>query len=261
MDIISAIILGIVEGLTEFLPVSSTGHMILTSHFLGLEQTQTLKCFEVVIQLGSILAVVWAFKERLVSDFSLWIKLVIGFIPTAIIGFLAYKHIKELFDPNTVAYMLIIGGIIFIIVELFQKRPSYTPTTNHLHNLSYKQALIIGLSQCLAMIPGTSRSGATIITGLLCGLNREVAARFSFLLAIPTMLAAATYDSYKNRDIFITNLDQIWIFLLGSAVAFIVALAIIKLFLHFVAKFSYISFGVYRIILGIIFLVFAPNVI
>ncbi|MBR2149016.1 MAG: undecaprenyl-diphosphatase, partial [Campylobacter sp.] len=104
-------------------------------------------------------------------------------------------------------------------------------------------------------------SGATIITGLLCGLNREVAARFSFLLAIPTMLAAATYDSYKNRDIFITNLDQIWIFLLGSAVAFIVALAIIKLFLHFVAKFSYISFGVYRIILGIVFLVFAPNVI
>lgn len=254
MDIISAIILGIVEGLTEFLPVSSTGHMILTSHFLGLEQTQILKCFEVIIQLGSILAVVWAFKERLTSDISLWIKLIIGFIPTAIIGFLAYKHIKELFNPNTVAYMLIIGGIIFIIVELFHKRPSYTPSTIHLHNVSYNQAFIIGLSQCLAMIPGTSRSGSTIITGLLCGLSREVAARFSFLLAIPTMLAATIYDSYKNREIFATNLDQIWIFLTGATVAFIVALIVIKLFLRFVAHFSYISFGIYRIILGLAFL-------
>ena len=254
MDIISAIILGIIEGLSEFLPISSTGHMILTSHFLGLEQTQILKCFEVVIQLGSILAVVWAFKERLTSDISLWIKLIIGFIPTAIIGFLAYKYIKELFNPNTVAYMLIIGGIIFIIVELFHKRPSYTPSTIHLHSISYNQALIIGLSQCLAMIPGTSRSGSTIITGLLCGLSREAAARFSFLLAIPTMLAATIYDSYKNREIFATNLDQIWIFLTGAAVAFIVALIVIKLFLRFVAHFSYISFGVYRIVLGVAFL-------
>ena len=258
MDIISAIILGIVEGLTEFLPVSSTGHMILISHFLGLEQTQTLKCFEVVIQLGSILAVVWAFRERLSSDIWLWIKLIIGFIPTAIIGFLAYKYIKELFNPNTVAYMLIIGGVVFIIVELFQKRPNYTPSTINLHELSFVKAFIIGLSQCLAMIPGTSRSGSTIITGLLCGLSREVAARFSFLLAIPTMVAATFYDSYKNRDIFIANLDQIWIFLLGGVVAFVVALIVIGLFLRFVAKFSYISFGIYRIILGVAFLVFAP---
>lgn len=261
MDIISAIILGIVEGLTEFLPISSTGHMILTSHFLGLEQTQALKCFEVVIQLGSILAVVWVFRQRLTSDIDLWIKLMIGFIPTAIIGFLAYKYIKELFDPITVAYMLIIGGVVFIIVELFHKRPSYTPKTTTLHELSSMQAFIIGLSQCLAMVPGTSRSGATIVTGLLCGLDREVAARFSFLLAIPTMIAATTYDSYKNREFFATNIDQIYIFLLGGFVAFLVALVVIKLFLKFVAHFSYISFGIYRIVLGLAFLFFAPSII
>ncbi|AGZ82069.1 undecaprenyl-diphosphate phosphatase [Campylobacter fetus] len=256
MDFLSAIILGIVEGLTEFLPVSSTGHMILSAKLLGLEQTSVLKCFEVVIQLGSILAVVFMFFDRLKEDFNLWIKLMVGFVPTAIIGFLAYKHIKALFEPNTVAYMLIIGGIVFIVVELWHKKINYEGDTKTLHEVSFKQAFIIGLSQCFAMVPGTSRSGSTIITGLLCGLSREVAARFSFLLAIPTMFAATAYDTYKNVDIFVQNVNAMWMFLLGGFIAFVVAFVVIKLFLKFVSKFSYISFGIYRIVLGSVFLIY-----
>ncbi|AJB45795.1 undecaprenyl-diphosphate phosphatase [Campylobacter fetus] len=256
MDFLSAIILGIVEGLTEFLPVSSTGHMILSAKLLGLEQTSVLKCFEVVIQLGSILAVVFMFFDRLKEDFNLWIKLMVGFVPTAIIGFLAYKHIKALFEPSTVAYMLIIGGIVFIVVELWHKKINYEGDTKTLHEVSFKQAFIIGLSQCFAMVPGTSRSGSTIITGLLCGLSREVAARFSFLLAIPTMFAATAYDTYKNVDIFVQNVNAMWMFLLGGFIAFVVAFVVIKLFLKFVSKFSYISFGIYRIVLGSVFLIY-----
>ncbi|OCR95510.1 UDP pyrophosphate phosphatase [Campylobacter fetus subsp. testudinum] len=256
MDFLNAIILGIVEGLTEFLPVSSTGHMILSAKLLGLEQTSVLKCFEVVIQLGSILAVVFMFFDRLKEDFNLWIKLMVGFVPTAIIGFLAYKHIKALFEPSTVAYMLIIGGIVFIVVELWHKKINYEGDTKTLHEVSFKQAFIIGLSQCFAMVPGTSRSGSTIITGLLCGLSREVAARFSFLLAIPTMFAATAYDTYKNVDIFVQNVNAMWMFLLGGFIAFVVAFVVIKLFLKFVSKFSYISFGIYRIVLGSVFLIY-----
>ena len=167
MNIFDAVILGIVEGLTEFLPVSSTGHMILAAKLMGLQQTDTLKCFEVVIQLGSILAVVAMFYKRLLVDFKLWCKLVVGFIPTAAIGFLLYKSIKSLFAPQTVAYALIGWGIIFIAVELFRKARPRESELEHLDQISYVQAFIIGLSQCFAMVPGTSRSGATIIAGLL----------------------------------------------------------------------------------------------
>ena len=256
MTIFDTIILGIVEGLTEFLPVSSTGHLILTSHLLNLEQTDTLKCFEVVIQLGSILAVVFMFFKRLRQDFWLWVKLGIGFVPTAAIGFLAYDYIKAFFRADTTAYMLIIWGVIFIIVEIFKKKkPTFNETSN-LDEISFKQAFIIGLSQCFAMIPGTSRSGATIIIGLLSGLSRKTAASFSFLLAIPTMFAATFYDTYKNLNIFKENLSQIWLFLIGGFVAFVVALLAINLFLKFVSKFDYIPFGIYRIIIGIVFLFF-----
>lgn len=256
MDFLSAVILGFVEGLTEFLPVSSTGHMILSAKLLNLTQNDTLKCFEVVIQLGSILAVVAMFFKRLKNDFSLWIKLIIGFVPTGIIGFLLYKHIKNLFEPSTVAYALIVGGVIFIIIELWHKKISYQSSTNDISDISYKQAFIIGLSQCLAMIPGTSRSGSTIVAGLLCGLSRKTAAAFSFLLAVPTMFAATFYDSFKNREIFINNSDNILIFLLGGFVAFVVAYAVIKIFMDFLSKFSYISFGIYRILIGFVFLIF-----
>lgn len=256
MDIINAVILGVVEGLTEFLPISSTGHLILTSHLLNLEQTSVLKCFEVSIQLGSILAVVFLFFNKLRQDIDIWIRLAIGFIPTGIVGLLLYKYIKNLFSPNVTAYMFIFWGVIFIVVEILNKNDKIKTTTINLSDITYKQSFLIGLSQCFAMIPGTSRSGATIIAGLIAGLDRKTAAIFSFLLAIPTMFAATIYDSYKNRNIFIQNADNVLIFLIGAFVAFIVALFAIKIFLKFVSKFDYIPFGVYRIVVGLIFLLF-----
>lgn len=256
MSIIDAVILGIVEGLTEFLPVSSTGHLILTAGLLNLEQTDTLKCFEVVIQLGSILAVVFTFFERLKRDKQLWIKLIIGFLPTAAIGYLLYSHIKSLFSQNVVVYMLIIWGVIFIVVELLRKKNPPENEILTLDGISYEQAFFIGLSQCFAMVPGTSRSGATIIAGLLSGLNRQTAAAFSFLLAVPTMFAATFYDTYKNREIFAANMDNIQLFLLGGFVAFLVALFAIKMFLKFVSRFDYIPFGIYRILVAFAFIFF-----
>ncbi|QKF64208.1 undecaprenyl-diphosphate phosphatase [Campylobacter corcagiensis] len=259
MGIIEAIILGIVEGLTEFLPVSSTGHLILASDVLGLdlEGSDLLKCFIVAIQLGSILAIVFLFFDRLRQDLTLWIKLMVGFVPTAVIGLLLYKSIKSLFNPEVVAYMLIIWGIIFIVVELMRKKyPPYKKEVANIDDISFKQAFIVGLSQCLAMVPGTSRSGATIITGLLSGLSRKVAAEFSFLLAIPTMFSATFFDIYKNLDEFALNLEYVWLFLVGGVVAFVVAIVAVKFFLKFVSRFDYIPFGIYRIIVGFIFLIF-----
>jgi len=256
MGIFEAIILGIVEGLTEFLPISSTGHMILAAKLLGLDQeSAAVKCFEVVIQLGSILAVLFIYSEKLRNSLNLWLKLALGFLPTAIIGFLLYKFIKDAFNETIVAYMLILYGVIFIIVELFLRRNAgKMALTDEIEKITFKQAFLIGISQCLAMIPGTSRSGVTIIAGLLCGLSRSAAASFSFLLAIPTMAAATLYDTYKNHEIFAHNSDLIPVFLLGGVVAFFVAFVTIKIFLKFVSKFDYIPFGIYRILVGILFL-------
>jgi len=252
MDIIHSIIFGIVEGLTEFLPVSSTGHLILTAKLMGLDQTSFQKSFEIIIQLGSILAVIFAFKDKIFKSIELWKRLIVAFLPTAILGFTLYKIIKSLFSPYTVAYMLIIGGILFLIVEYFYKEKEHH--IDKVDKVSFKQAFLIGLFQSLAMIPGTSRSGATIIGGLLIGLKRKTAAEFSFLLAIPTMLAATSYDILKNYQEFDTS--NISALIVGFITAFIVALIIIKWFLNFIKKHSFISFGIYRIILGIIFLVF-----
>ncbi len=247
MDIFQAIMMGIVEGLTEFLPISSTGHMILAGHFLQIDQeSDFVKTFEVAIQLGSILAVVFVLYQKLIKGFDIWLKLMVGFVPTGLIGFLVYKHIKTLFHPQTVAYMLIIGGIVFLWIELRKKNESYKKQS--FEEISYKEALLVGLCQSLAMIPGTSRSGATIVAGLLLGFSRALAAEFSFMLAIPTMVAATGYDLYKNYAIL--NMQNLWILLIGGAVAFVVAFISIKLFLGFVSRFNYIPFGIYRIFLG-----------
>ncbi len=250
MGIFEAIMLGILEGLTEFLPISSTGHLILASHLMGIEQTAAHKSFEVAIQLGSIFAVIFVYFKKLFGDFSLMKKLAVAFVPTGLLGLFLYKHIKALFAPETVAFMLIIGGIVFIVLEYF-----YKPKEHHIQSvdaISYKQALIIGFAQSVSMIPGTSRSGATIIGGLLTGLSRKTAVEFSFLLAVPTMIVATCYDVYKNFSTFgggdISNLVA------GFLVAFLVAMLAIKWFLKFVAKFSFVPFGIYRIILGVVFL-------
>jgi undecaprenyl-diphosphatase len=250
MEWFDALILGIVEGVTEFLPVSSTGHLILASKLMGIEQTEVHKTFEVVIQLGSILAVIFAFKEKIFHSIELWKRLIVGFIPTAVLGFTLYKIIKSLFAPETVAYMLIIGGLIFIVVELFYKEKAHH--VGHIEQVSYKQAFLIGLFQSLAMVPGTSRSGATIIGGLLIGLRRKTATEFSFLLAVPTMLAATAYDILKHHSEF--DFSDAQALGVGFVTAFVVALVIIKWFLAFIKKHTFIPFGIYRIIVGLIFL-------
>lgn len=253
MDIIHAIILGIVEGLTEFLPISSTGHLILTSQILKLANTEFLKTFEISIQLGSILAVVFVMRKKLALTYDLTAKLAISFIPTGVIGFLLYKHIKDLFSIYTVGIMLILGGLAFIIIELIFKlkkqRGIMIERKFSFKDIGYKDAFLIGLSQSLAMIPGTSRSGATIFCALLLGCSRALSAEFSFVLAIPTMLAATGYDLVKNHALLDKN--HLIILLLGGVSAFVSAIFAIKIFLNLIKKFSYSWFGIYRIALGI----------
>ena len=252
MTIIDAIILGFVEGLTEFLPISSTGHLIVISSFLGLEQTNAHKTFEVAIQLGSILAVLFLFAKRLLVDKMLWVKIIIAFLPTAIFGFLFYKTIKSLFGMESVAIMLIIGGFIFLIVEYFRRNHDDSKDKT-IDELSIKEALTIGLFQSLSMVPGTSRSGATMIGGLFAGLSRKSAAEFSFLLAIPTMFVATFYDLYKNRNEMI--IDDYSLLAVGFVTAFVVAFFTVKAVMNFLTTHTFIVFGIYRIIFGILLLI------
>jgi undecaprenyl-diphosphatase len=252
MTIIDAIILGFVEGLTEFLPISSTGHLIVISQFLGLEQTNAHKTFEVAIQLGSILAVLFLFAKRLLVDKMLWVKIIIAFLPTAIFGFLFYKTIKSLFGSESVAIMLIIGGFIFLIVEYFRRNHDDSKDKT-INDLSIKEALTIGLFQSLSMVPGTSRSGATMIGGLFAGLSRKSAAEFSFLLAIPTMFVATFYDLYKNRSEMI--IDDYSLLTIGFVTAFVVAFFTVKAVMNFLTTHTFVVFGIYRIIFGILLLV------
>lgn len=248
MDFIHAILLGITEGLTEFLPISSTGHMILLAKLMQLQQSDFLKTFEVAIQFGSILAVAILFFEKLKNP-QLIAKLILAFIPTGFLGLTLYPLIKNSFHPTIVAYMLIFGGIVFLIIEYLYKPQHRIQSPDE---VSYKQAFFIGIFQSLAIIPGTSRSGSSIIGGLLLGLSRKCSAEFSFLLAIPTIFAATGYDLYKNLDLLDSlNLNLL---LVGSFVSFLTALCVIKLFLKFITAFGYGVFGIYRIFLGSVFL-------
>lgn len=249
-----AFILGIVEGLSEFLPISSTGHLILASALMKLKQTEAHKVFEVTIQLGAMLAVVHVYRRQLLNRIDLLKKVCFGFLPTGVLGYLLYKIVKTLFQPSLVSYMLIAGGLVFIIIELRMKRIS--ATTHTLEEISYRQAFSIGAIQSLSMIPGVSRSGATIMGGLLVGLDRKDAAEFSFLLALPTMLAATCYDVYKNYSVF--NLADWQNLLIGFVVSFIFAVVAIKALLRFITSHTFIPFGVYRIVIGLLFLLFLP---
>ncbi len=251
MDIIHAVILGIIEGITEFLPISSTGHLIVGSELLGLPQTKANKAFEVIIQLSAILAVIANYKDKFhPKHFQLWIKLFIAFLPIAIIGFLFSHQIKALFSVQVVAIMFIIGGIIFLILEYFQK--NRVPRTLDVEDISIKQAALIGIAQVFAVIPGTSRAGSTIVGALLAGLSRKASAEFSFLLALPVLAAASGYDFLKHYKEFsgadFTSLA------IGFVVSFIVAYFTMKLFIRFLEKFTFVTFGVYRILFGIILL-------
>ena len=248
MTTLEAVILGVVEGLTEFLPISSTGHLILVSNLLGIQQTEQHKAFEVSIQLGSILAVVFLYFKKFL-DTNLMKRILIAFIPTGILGFVLYKIIKSLFNPYIVVFMLVFGGLLLILIELYHKNKSYD--INSIYEVPYQKAFLIGVFQSLAMVPGTSRSGATIVGGLLLGLDRKTAAEFSFMLAVPTMFMATFYDVYKNRSNF--NLSDWENLIVGFVVAFISALFAIKWLLKFISNHSFIPFGIYRIILGILY--------
>ena len=250
MTLFDALILGTLEGLTEFLPISSTGHLILASHLLGLEQTVAHKTFEVVIQLGSILAVLFLFAQRLLTNKMLWIKITVAFLPTAIFGFLFYKTIKSLFGIETVSIMLVVGGFVLLILEYFRRNRDESKDKS-VDDLSIKESFLIGLFQSLSMVPGTSRSGSTMIGGLFAGLSRKSAAEFSFLLAIPTMFAATAYDLYKNRATMIV--DDYTLLACGFITAFVVAFFTVKAMMKFLTTHTFVVFGVYRILVGLVF--------
>lgn len=247
MDILQAIIIGIIEGFTEFLPISSTGHMIVASKFLGVSQDHLTKAYEVIIQFAAIMAVLLLYRDKIsFKKITLWQKLFIAFLPLAIVGFIFKDYIKTLFTVETVAWMFIIGGIVFLIVEQFYKEEK--SHTVEVEQVSTLQALWIGIAQIFSLIPGTSRAGATIIGGLLVGLDRKASAEFSFLLAIPVMAAVSGYDLLKYYSEF-ANAN--WgAFVAGFVTAFVVAYLTIKLFLVFLQKFTFVAFGWYRIILG-----------
>jgi undecaprenyl-diphosphatase len=252
MSIFDSIILGIIEGFTEFLPISSTGHLIVASSFLGIDQNSVTKAYEVIIQFAAILAVIFNYKDKFsIKKIDLWTKVFLAFIPIGAVGFMFSHQIKELFSIQIVATMFIVGGVIFLVVEKFFI-PNETDLIDDVEKVTLKQSLIIGFAQVFALIPGTSRAGSTIIGALLVGLSRKASAEFSFLLAFPVMSAVTAYDLLKHYHEFSSaNLITLAV---GFTISFIVAYLTIKLFLAFLEKFTFVAFGVYRIIFGVVLL-------
>ncbi|MFA6078706.1 MAG: undecaprenyl-diphosphate phosphatase [Candidatus Omnitrophota bacterium] len=251
MNIFTSFILGVVEGISEFLPISSTGHLILTTRLLGIPSTEFVKTFEIAIQLGAILSVVVLYWKRFLLNFAVMKKVCAAFIPTAVIGLLLYKVIKKylLGNSDVVIWALFLGGIFLIIFELFHREKEGAVKDTAL--ISYKQALLIGVFQAISVIPGVSRSAATIIGGLALGLGRDVIVEFSFLLAVPTMLAATLLDLYKTAGAF--TQDQFVFLGIGFITSFAVAILAIKFLISFIKNHSFISFGVYRILIAVLF--------
>lgn len=250
MTYIDSIILGIIEGFTEFLPISSTGHLILGSVLLGLPQTDVLKSFEIAIQLGAICAVALLFWKRFL-DWNILTRLLSAFIPTAVIGLLLHSFVKEhlLGNPYVVVAALFLGGVFLIVFEFFHKEDK--TKEEDITDISHKQAFIVGVCQAFAIVPGVSRSAATIVGGLSLGLRRASIVEFSFLLAVPTMLAATTLDVVKSYQLFSVN--DIGLILTGFTTAFLVALVSVKFLLHYVKRYTFMPFGVYRIIVALLF--------
>lgn len=265
MDLIKAIIIAIIEGLTEYLPVSSTAHMIFTSSVFGIQEDEFVKMFQVSIQFGAILAVVFLYWKKFFDfkNFSFYLKLAVAVIPALVLGKLFDDKIEAVLgDPVPIAVVLIIGGIVLLFIDkLFTIN-----TIEDEKDVSYKSALIIGFWQCLAMMPGTSRSAASIIGGMQQKLTRKAAAEFSFFLAVPTMLAVTVYSIFvKDWDYkgveqkgfeMLTQGDNLMLFLVGNIVAFVVAVIAIKFFIGVLTKYGFKPWGWYRIIVGIVLLVY-----
>jgi undecaprenyl-diphosphatase len=248
MTVLQAIILAIIEGITEFLPVSSTGHMIIGSTIMGIEQDEFVKLFTVAIQFGTILSVVALYWKRFFQSFDFYLKLLAGFIPAVISGLLFKDYIDLLLENVVVVgVMLFLGGIFFLVID--RLAPSAAEGTDQ--PMSFKQAATIGVWQCLAMVPGVSRSAATIIGGMTQGFTRKNAAEFSFFLAVPTMFAATVksfYDYLKDGGAF-TN-EHLQLFAIGNVVAFVVAIIAIRSFISYLTKSGFKAFGWYRIVVG-----------
>jgi len=245
-----ALIIGVVEGLTEFLPVSSTGHMILTAELLRMEHTDFLKTFEISIQFGAILAVICLYWRLLFTNITMLKKIIVAFIPTGLLGFAFYGVIKNylLGASSVVIGALFFGGIAIIALEmLFKNKPAKTKS---LSEISYPQTLIIGTVQALALIPGVSRSAATILGGLALRIDREAIVVFSFLLAIPTMGAATAYDLFKSS--LIISQQELLFLAVGFTVSFFVAIIAVKFFLKFIQSYTFIPFGIYRLVLALV---------
>ncbi len=253
MTIFQAIILAIIEGLTEFLPVSSTGHMILGSSLMGIQSNNFVKLFTVAIQLGAILSVIVLYFKRFFQSLDFYFKLLIAFIPAVFLGMLLSDKIDQLLEsPLSVAIALLVGGVILLFVDKWFKDGNIDNT----NEITYSTALKIGLFQCLSMIPGTSRSAATIVGGMAQKLTRKAAAEFSFFLAVPTMFGATAkklYDFYQ--DGYIISAKEVNLLIIGNIVAFIIAMLAIKYFITFLQKHGFRLFGWYRIIVGGILLV------
>jgi len=251
MNLIQTVVLSVIEGITEFLPISSTGHMILASAAMKIGDDAFVKTFEIAIQIGAILAIVLMYIKRFFQSITIYLKLATAFLPTGIIGFLAYPYIKGyLFNPIVVSCSLILGGIILILID--KKVVNQQSKTDLLERITYKNAFFIGLIQCFSMIPGVSRAAATIIGGIFNGLDKKQAMEFSFLLAVPTMFAATGYDLLKTPVIF--TKDEFLLLGIGLIIAFITAWFAVKIFLRIVQNYGFKYFGYYRIVIGIIFL-------
>lgn len=254
MDIVQSIIIGIVEGVTEFIPISSTGHMIITEKLLGLKEDEFVKMFTIAIQLGAILAVVVLYWKKFFDfkNLHFYFKLIIGVIPAIILGLIFSDKIDELLGSTiTVAFALLFGGIVLVFIDKFFNHP----TIRSEKQVSYLNSFTIGIWQCLAMIPGVSRSAASIIGGMQQKLTRSAAAEFSFFLAVPTMVAATGYKLFKHfHENGGFSHQEIKLLLIGNIVAFVVALLAIKFFIEFLKKHGFRIWGIYRIIIGLVLL-------
>lgn len=252
MDILDVIILSVVEGITEFLPISSTGHLILTSRLLQIPQSEFLKTFEIAIQLGAICAVVFLYWKKFLTDWNLNFKILVAFVPTALVGFFLYPFIKSYLLESSVITLasLFLGGILLIFFEKFFS----TKNKTDLKKLSYKDSFLIGVVQSFSIVPGVSRAAATIIGGSFVGLNRVTATEFSFFLAVPTMFAATGFDLIKTAGNF--SGSEYLNLVVGFILSFFIAIFSIKFLIAYVKKNSFVGFGVYRIILSVLYYLF-----
>jgi undecaprenyl-diphosphatase len=252
MSLIEAIIMAIVEGITEFLPISSTGHMILTSAFMGITQSPFTKVYIVSIQFGAILSVVVVYFKRFFKDFNFYLRLLCAFIPTAVLGLLLKSRVDALLENVwVVATSLLFGGVVLLFVDKWFAKNETTPE----NDISYKNAFVIGSFQAISMIPGVSRAAATIIGGLTQKLDRKTAAEFSFFLAVPTMFAATCKSLWDDKELLMNGDANLSILLIGNVVAFLVALLAIKFFIGYLTKHGFKIFGYYRIALGLAILI------